>query len=151
MTVSGGIAAGSGKTYTFTLPITVTSGLGLGTIMAGSESCALQCSYDSTSVYLRAGNKITAILPLRQKLELYFLVFNNGFCLAYATVYSHNCCGTFTYPITFNAVPVIIGKILYINGTAECYYTEITVSNFTLACNLKHCSTGNYIAIGLVT
>ena len=57
MEVSGKIAAGSGKTYTFTLPMTVTGGLGLGTIVEGSESCALNCSYDSTSVYLRAGNK----------------------------------------------------------------------------------------------
>lgn len=75
MAVSGGIAAGSGKTYTFTLPVTVTNGLGLGTIMAGSESCALQCSYDSTSVYLRAGNKNNSNTTTPTKAGIVFLGF----------------------------------------------------------------------------
>ena len=75
MMISGSIAAGSAQTYTFKLPITVTSGLGLGTIIEGSNSCALECSYDSTSVYLTAGNKNKANPTAPTKAGIVFLGF----------------------------------------------------------------------------
>lgn len=58
MDVSGGIKAGSDKTYEFTLPCGgVTQGISIGTIVTGSVSCAVRCAYDSTKIVLGAGNK----------------------------------------------------------------------------------------------
>ena len=75
MEVSGSIAASEDQTYTFKLPITVTGGLGLGTIMKGSVSCALECFYDSTSVYLIAGNKNKTNSTAPTKVGIVFLGF----------------------------------------------------------------------------
>lgn len=58
MDVSGRIKAGSDKTYEFTLPCGgVTQGISIGTIVTGSVSCAVRCTYDSTKIVLGAGNK----------------------------------------------------------------------------------------------
>ena len=76
--------------------------------------------------------------------------FNNGFCIVFTSTEPHSHCTSYTYPITFTSIPYIIGKFGYIDGYAECYLTNKTISTFSTACNIRHCSFGNYLVIGSI-
>ena len=77
------------------------------------------------------------------------MVINNGVLMCYQNGGNLTWNANLTFPITFSKAPIIFGVGYTIEGIAQQYVNDISVSGFSTASGTRNCATNWYFAIGV--